>query len=137
MSPNHAAGSPPIPDFQRGADGLLPAVAQDAQSGEVLMLAWMNAQAWQETMQTGQATYWSRSRQALWRKGETSGHRQQLVEARVDCDADAILLRVQQTGAACHDGFRSCFYRRVGADGTATITAARLVDPADVYAPPG
>ena len=123
----------PIPDFDRGTEGLLPVIAQDAETGTVLMLAWMNAQAWHETLQTGQATYWSRSRGALWRKGDTSGHRQQLVEARVDCDADAILLRVRQTGAACHDGFRSCFYRRIEADGTPTVSDPRLVDPAAVY----
>lgn len=122
-----------IPDFLRGNDGLLPAVAQDVETGEVLMLAWMNQQAWQETLSTGQVTYWSRSRQSSWRKGETSGHRQQLVEARIDCDADSILLRVRQTGAACHDGYRSCFYRAVQPDGGVRIIADRLVDPNDVY----
>lgn len=125
--------APPIPDFRRATDGLLPAVAQDVESGEVLMLAWMNQQAWQETLATGQVTYWSRSRQSLWRKGETSGHRQQLVEARVDCDADTILLRVRQTGAACHDGYRSCFYRAVQPEGRVQIVENRLVDPDDVY----
>lgn len=123
----------PIPDFDRGIDGLLPAVAQDAETGEVLMLAWMNQQAWQETLATGQVTYWSRSRSSFWRKGETSGHRQQLVEARVDCDADTILLRVRQRGAACHDGYRSCFYRAVQSDGRVQVVDERLVNPKDVY----
>jgi phosphoribosyl-AMP cyclohydrolase len=99
------------------AQGLIAAIAQDAETGEVLMLAWMNAEALRLTLETGEATYWSRSRGALWRKGETSGHVQQVVEARIDCDQDAVLLRVRQVGAACHTGRRSCFYRRVAADG--------------------
>ncbi|QDS90452.1 phosphoribosyl-AMP cyclohydrolase [Rosistilla ulvae] len=125
--------APAIPDFSRGVDGLLPAIAQDAGSGRVLMLAWMNPQAWQETLETGQATYWSRSRGKLWRKGETSGHRQRVTEIRVDCDADTILLSVEQTGAACHDGYASCFYRTIQSDGSATVADSRLVDPNDVY----
>ena len=99
------------------ADGLIAAIAQDATSGEVLMLAWMNAEALAATLATGRATYWSRSREALWVKGETSGHTQAVVEVRVDCDQDAVLLRVRQTGGACHTGRDSCFYRVVGADG--------------------
>lgn len=99
------------------ADGLIAAIAQDAATGEVLMLAWMNAEALKLTLETGRVTYWSRSRKALWTKGETSGHTQRLVEARIDCDQDAILLRIEQTGAACHTGARSCFYRTVSADG--------------------
>lgn len=93
------------------ADGLIAAIAQDADTGEVLMLAWMNAEALQQTIDTGRAVYWSRSRKSLWRKGDTSGHEQHIVEIRVDCDQDAILLKVRQTGAACHTGRRSCFYR--------------------------
>lgn len=92
------------------ARGLLPAVAQDAETGEVLMLAWMNAEAVARTLETGRVTYWSRSRGAFWVKGETSGHTQALVEMRLDCDRDALLLRVRQTGPACHTGRRSCFY---------------------------
>ena len=99
------------------ADGLIAAIAQDAATGEVLMLAWMNAEALRLTLETGRVTYWSRSRKALWMKGETSGHTQRLIEARIDCDQDAILLRIEQTGAACHTGARSCFYRTVSADG--------------------
>ena len=95
------------------ADGLVTAVAQDAASGEVLMLAWMNAEALAATIETGRGTYWSRSRQELWVKGETSGNTQKVVEILVDCDQDAILLKVEQTGGACHTGRRSCFYREV------------------------
>jgi phosphoribosyl-AMP cyclohydrolase len=93
--------------------GLIPAIAQDHASGEVLMLAWMNAESVAATLASGFATYWSRSRKALWRKGETSGHTQRLVEFRLDCDGDAILLRVEQTGPACHTGHRTCFFRAV------------------------
>lgn len=93
--------------------GLLPAVAQDAATGEVLMLAWMNEEAVRRTLETGRATYWSRSRQSFWVKGETSGNVQELVDLRVDCDGDALLLRVNQTGPACHTGRRSCFYTAV------------------------
>ncbi len=91
--------------------GLIPAVAQDQATGTVLMLAWMNAQSLRETLASGRVTYWSRSRQELWRKGATSGHVQKLVELRVDCDADSLLLIVDQTGPACHTGAVSCFFR--------------------------
>ncbi|MGH7014451.1 MAG: phosphoribosyl-AMP cyclohydrolase [Stellaceae bacterium] len=96
-----------------GGDGLIPAVAQQHDSGEVLMLAWMNRDAVTETLKTGRVCYWSRSRRQLWRKGESSGHVQRLVELRVDCDGDALLLRVDQSGVACHTGTRSCFFRAV------------------------
>ncbi|MEM6534859.1 MAG: phosphoribosyl-AMP cyclohydrolase [Pseudomonadota bacterium] len=102
------------PKFNK--DGLIAAVAQDADTGEVLMLAWMNAQALKATIETGKATYWSRSRAALWVKGETSGHTQSVIELRIDCDQDAVLLKVKQAGGACHTGRRSCFYRRVDGD---------------------
>ena len=107
-----------MPKFD--ADGLIPAIAQDAATGEVLMLAWMNAEALRLTLETGAATYWSRSRRALWVKGETSGHTQRVIEMRVDCDQDAILLRVEQVGAACHTGAKDCFYRAVEKDGALT-----------------
>lgn len=94
-------------------DGLIAAIAQDADSGDILMLAWMNAEALTATLDTGRATYWSRSRQALWVKGESSGHVQDVVEILVDCDQDAVLLKVRQTGGACHTGRLSCFYRQV------------------------
>lgn len=100
------------------ANGLIPAIAQDASTGRVLMLAWMNAQALRLTLETGQATYWSRSRGALWRKGETSGHTQRVVEARIDCDQDCVLLRVEQIGPACHTNAPDCFYRRIDTDGS-------------------
>jgi phosphoribosyl-AMP cyclohydrolase len=118
------------------AHGLLTAIAVDATSREVLMLAHMNAEALALTIDTGEAHYYSRSRKAIWRKGETSGEVQKLVEMRTDCDQDAILLVVEQTGrgAACHTGRRSCFYRRVEAGGTlADAGVPRLFDPKDVY----
>jgi phosphoribosyl-AMP cyclohydrolase len=93
--------------------GLVPAVAQDAETGEVLMLAWMNAEAVRRTLATGRVTYWSRSRRDFWVKGETSGHTQELVEMWVDCDGDALLVKVRQTGPACHTGERSCFFTPV------------------------
>jgi len=99
------------------AEGLVAAITQDAETGEVLMLAWMNAEALAATIETGRATYWSRSRQELWVKGETSGNVQQVLEVRIDCDQDAVLLKVQQTGGACHTGRQSCFYRAVTEDG--------------------
>ncbi|WP_322889014.1 MULTISPECIES: phosphoribosyl-AMP cyclohydrolase [unclassified Yoonia] len=95
--------------------GLIPAIAQDAASGEVLMMAWMNADAVARTLETGRVTYWSRSRQAFWVKGDTSGHVQELVDFRVDCDRDCVLVTVNQTGPACHTGRRSCFYTAVRA----------------------
>ncbi len=95
------------------ADGLIAAIAQDADTSDVLMLAWMNEAALRATIDTGRATYWSRSRQALWIKGETSGNTQGVVEIRVDCDQDAVLLKVRQTGGACHTGRASCFYRKL------------------------
>lgn len=95
------------------ADGLIAAIAQQHDSGEVLMLAWMNRAALEETLASGQVCYWSRSRQQLWRKGETSGHRQRLVEARLDCDGDALLLLVEQQGPACHTGRPNCFYNAI------------------------
>jgi phosphoribosyl-AMP cyclohydrolase len=100
--------------------GLIPAIAQDAESGEVLMMAWMNRESLMKTLVTGKATYWSRSRKSLWLKGETSGHIQEIVEIRVDCDADTLLLKIRQTGAACHTGERSCFFRYINNEGEMT-----------------
>lgn len=100
-------------DFDKSPDGLVPAVAQDWQTGEVLMLAFVNRQALEATVKTGLATYWSRSRNELWTKGLTSGHVQKIHEILVDCDQDAILYKVEQAGAACHTGHRTCFYRRL------------------------
>ena len=102
------------------ADGLVPAVAQDAASGEVLMLAWMDREALQRTAETGEATYWSRSRRSLWKKGETSGHVQRVLEMRLDCDGDAVLLRVESVGGiACHTGRRRCFFNLLEGRGEA------------------
>ncbi len=100
-----------LPDFEK-AGGLLPAIAQDASTGQVLMLAWMNRESFEQTIATRQAVYYSRSRQCLWLKGATSGHVQHVESMHIDCDADAILLKVRQTGAACHKGYFSCFFRR-------------------------
>lgn len=94
-------------------DGLVPAIAQSAETGAILMVAWMNRETLEKTLQTGEVTYWSRSRQEIWRKGETSGHTQHLVEALIDCDGDALLLKVDQIGPACHTGAPSCFYRKL------------------------
>ncbi len=117
--------------------GLVPAIAQDYQSGRILMVAWMNADALMETVTTQQAVYWSRSRQALWRKGESSGHEQRVHEIRLDCDADVVLLSVEQKGEiACHTGRESCFYRRlVDKDGKMDweTTDPVLKDPKDIY----
>jgi phosphoribosyl-AMP cyclohydrolase len=123
---------PTGPDFSRG-DGLLPAIAQDADTGEVLMLAYMNAESYAETLATGRAVYYSRSRKKLWRKGEESGNVQLVQAIYVDCDRDTILLRVDQVGgASCHEGYKSCFFRQVTSDGL-TIVAKRVFDPAEVY----
>ena len=114
------------------SNGLVPAIAQQNGSGEILMMAWMNADSIRETLETGRVCYWSRSRQSLWRKGESSGQVQSLKELRVDCDGDTLLLQVDQAGVACHTGRRSCFFRAVRNDEVVTI-AEQLVDPADLY----
>ena len=113
--------------------GLVCAVAQQHDTGEVLMVAWMNRAALAETLASGQVCYWSRSRGTLWRKGETSGQTQKLVELRVDCDGDTLLLRVDQKGVACHTGRRSCFYRALAADGSLEETLPVVTDPRDLY----
>ena len=115
------------------SDGLLPAIAQDRDSGEVLMLAWMNREALQLSSEQGRAVYWSRSRQKLWFKGEESGHRQQITEIRIDCDADVILLQVEQIGGiACHTGRRRCFFR-VLKDGVWQIDEEIIKNPDEIY----
>lgn len=113
-------------------DGLIPAIAQQHDSKEVLMMAWMNMAALQETLQTGRVCYWSRSRQNYWRKGEESGQIQVLKSLSFDCDGDTILLQVDQTGPACHSGRRSCFYTQVEGD-KATITSNPMIDPEQLY----
>jgi phosphoribosyl-AMP cyclohydrolase len=119
-------------DFDK-AGGLVPAIAQDADTGDVLMLAWMNRDAYEETLRTGRACYYSRSRGKLWRKGEESGHVQEVRGVFIDCDADTILLKVKQIGgAACHEGYRSCFFRKVEGTGLQVI-GDRVFDPKAVY----
>jgi phosphoribosyl-AMP cyclohydrolase len=113
-------------------DGLVPAIAQQHDSGQILMLAWMNREALAETLATGRICYWSRSRGRLWRKGETSGQVQRLVELRIDCDGDTLVLQVDQTGVACHTGRRSCFYRTL-ADGSLEEILPVEVDPDALY----
>ncbi len=144
---NHTSFSPPgtAAELEEGtaltpkfdADGLVTCVATDAASGEVLMVAHMNAEALKNTIATGEAWYFSRSRRALWKKGETSGHSQRVVEMRVDCDQDAVWIKVEQAGGACHTGRRSCFYRAIplGKAGEVVLEfrGARVFDPTAVY----
>ncbi|MGP0065599.1 MAG: phosphoribosyl-AMP cyclohydrolase [Isosphaeraceae bacterium] len=121
------------PNFEK-LNGMVPAIAQDVETGEVLMLAWMNREAFEETLRTRRACYYSRSRDRLWRKGEESGHVQDVEAIYVDCDADTILLKVRQHGgAACHEGYKSCFFRELDGDQT-RIVGERVFDPGLVYA---
>ncbi|MCP4687614.1 MAG: phosphoribosyl-AMP cyclohydrolase [Desulfobacterales bacterium] len=123
----------PYIDFSK-VGGLAPAIIQDYETGEVLMLGFMNEEAWKATLETGKATFYSRSRNTLWVKGETSGHVQMVKEIRVDCDDDTVLLKVDQLGgAACHTGHKSCFYKKIGEDGSTTIVGEPVFDPAEVY----
>ncbi|MBN2122800.1 MAG: phosphoribosyl-AMP cyclohydrolase [Deltaproteobacteria bacterium] len=120
-------------DFAKGG-GLLPAIVQDHASGRVLMLAYINEESWKRTLETGEAHFWSRSRQELWHKGGTSGHVQIVKEIYGDCDNDTVLFRVEQVGgAACHKGYESCFHKKVDRDGTVTITGEKVFDPEKVY----
>jgi phosphoribosyl-AMP cyclohydrolase len=119
-------------DFRKG-NGLVPAIVQDDDTGQVLMLAYMNKEAWEKTLATGKAHYWSRSRQKLWLKGATSGHLQEVRAVYLDCDLDTVLLRVHQVGgAACHEGYASCFYRKVE-QGELKVVGSRVFDPEEVY----
>jgi phosphoribosyl-AMP cyclohydrolase len=121
------------PDFSKTE--LIPAIAQDEKTGDVLMMAWMNAEAYEETLKTGRVVYFSRSRQRLWRKGEESGNVQELKSLYFDCDADTLLVKVNQIGgAACHEGYRSCFFRRVDPETRdVTVEGERVFDPKSVY----
>ncbi len=120
-------------DFNK-TGGLIPAIAQDHGTGEVLMLAYMNEDAWNETLASGTATYFSRSRKALWKKGETSGHVQVVKEIRIDCDNDTVLLKVEQKGgAACHLGYKSCFFRKTVKGEDPVVVEQRIFDPKKVY----
>lgn len=127
----------PLDQIKFNADGLIPAIIQDRDTGRVLMMAWMNRAALEKTLQTGRTWFWSRSRQKFWMKGETSGHVQVVRDVAVDCDGDTLLLQVEQTGAACHEGYRSCFFRSLtGSPPVWHETEPRLVQPEQVYGQP-
>ena len=113
-------------------DGLIPAIIQEEGTGRVLMMAWMNAASIRDTMETGKTHFWSRSRQKYWMKGESSGNTQQVKDVAYDCDGDTLLIQVEQIGAACHEGYRSCFFRSVK-DGEGEVTEERLMDPEELY----
>ncbi len=130
---HEASAAARVVDFEK-LGGMVPVIAQDHETGDVLMMAYMNREAFEETLRTGRVCYFSRSRNRLWRKGEESGNVQEVHGIYVDCDADALLVKVRQIGgAACHEGYRSCFFRRV-ADDDLEVVAERVFDPADVYA---
>ncbi len=124
---------PLLDAIQWTADGLVPAIVQDDSTGEVLMMAWMDRDALRTTLATGQGHYYSRSRRSSWQKGATSGHVQHVRSVRLDCDGDVLLLRVDQTGGACHAGYRSCFYRRLAPDGRLETDGTLVFDPSTVY----
>ena len=132
VAPSDAAISALIQTITFNGDGLVAAIAQQGDSGEVLMMAWMSAEAVKETLSTGRVCYWSRSRQALWRKGETSGQIQRLIDARVDCDGNTLLLIVDQTGVACHTGRRNCFFQAIRNDAVTAIMDVEI-SPEDLY----
>ncbi len=114
-------------------EGLIPAIVQDAENGEVLMMAWMDEPALRDTIATGQTHFYSRSRRAHWHKGATSGHTQQVESVWLDCDGDVLLIKARQSGGACHEGYRSCFFRRVGDSGAIEVAAEPVFDAAKVY----
>jgi phosphoribosyl-AMP cyclohydrolase len=128
----HITRVPDLDGLKYTADGLIPAIAQDDASGDVLMMAWMNKDSLAETLRTGVACYWSRSRQKFWKKGETSGHTQEVKSLRIDCDRDAILMRVEQRGVACHTGRRSCFFLEAEEGAWVEILAPEK-DPEEIY----
>ncbi len=120
-------------NFSKG-EGLLPAIVQDAESGLILMLAYINRASWEKTLETGEAHFWSRSRQELWHKGGTSGHVQKIKEIYADCDDDTVVFKVKQVGgAACHTGYETCFHKKVDPDGKVTIIGEKVFDPEKVY----
>ena len=129
---NDSAIEQAVTSIMFDAEGLVPAIAQQHNSGEVLMMAWMNADAVAETLRTGRVCYYSRSRQTLWRKGENSGQTQSLIDFRIDCDGDTVLLQVDQLGVACHTGRRNCFFNAIRDDGV-TIIADVEIDPDELY----
>jgi phosphoribosyl-AMP cyclohydrolase len=123
----------PTPDFSKDPSGLIPAIAQDWQTGEVLMLAYINELSWKSTLESGKGTYWSRSRQELWCKGDTSGNLQIIKDILIDCDLDTVIFKVEQIGdAACHKGYRSCFFRSIS-DKSCEVVSEKVFNPEDVY----
>lgn len=123
-----------IDQLKFNSDGLIPAIVQDTHSGRVLMMAWMNRASLEKTIETGRTVFWSRSRQKFWIKGETSGNTQNVVDLSFDCDGDTLLVQVEQAGAACHEGFRSCFFRSIRDSGSKIeITEPKLQDPEALY----
>jgi phosphoribosyl-AMP cyclohydrolase len=122
-----------IEQLKFNADGLIPAIVQEQSSGRVLMMAWMNRATLEKTIATGKTHFWSRSRQKFWMKGESSGHTQTVRGIAMDCDGDTLLIQVDQVGAACHEGYQSCFFRSLTDQGALQITESRLVDPDHVY----
>ena len=122
-----------LDDLKYDANGLIPAIVQDAQTGEVLMMAYMNQQSLADSIRTGKTHFWSRSRRKYWMKGESSGHTQEIEAIFVDCDADTLLIKARQHGAACHMGYRNCFYRRYEPDGEWKVCAERMLDPEQIY----
>jgi phosphoribosyl-AMP cyclohydrolase len=131
--PQTQPDSDALESLRWSVDGLMPAIVQDAHSGEVLMMAWMNREALARTIDSGQTHFFSRSRGKLWHKGATSGHVQNVREIRVDCDADVLLIRVEPRGGACHEGYRSCFFRVLDQDGTWRVCESRVFAPEVVY----
>lgn len=121
-----------LSELKYNSDGLIPAIAQQHDTGEVLMMAWMNRQSIEETLNTGQVCYWSRSRNSYWRKGESSGNQQKLISMSTDCDGDTLLLKVEQKGAACHTGRRDCFYNEITSEGL-EISSNPIQDPNQLY----
>lgn len=128
--------SPSFAALRWNRDGLIPAIVQDAESGDVLMMAWMNEAALRKTLETGQTHFFSRSRGAEWHKGGTSGHVQHVETVWIDCDADVVLVKARQVGGACHEGYRSCFFRQMGPDGTLTVSGTPVFDASTVYQKP-
>jgi len=123
-----------LDQIKYNADGLIPAIIQEQSTGRVLMMAWMNQASLVKTVETGRTHFWSRSRKQFWLKGETSGHTQTVKEIAFDCDGDTLLIQVEQVGAACHEGYKSCFFRSVNATGDEVkVTEERLLDPAAIY----
>ncbi len=122
-----------ISNLKYDANGLIPAIIQDAETNEVLMMAYMNEKSLRATIETGKTHFWSRSRQKYWMKGESSGHTQQVKEIYIDCDKDTLLIKVEQIGGACHEGYRSCFFRKLKSDGQWEIVGEKVFDPEQAY----